>query len=179
MLHGTLIESILSTGMYNCDYHLNSIQTFSLDLLRDEDKGETLVIELANPGASIADEDINDTITDDVLAHIKFAQKSREFTQPLTVWVLNVSLSGFKWNLATACDKLELPEFPQLLSRFLYDQIHPHARILSSHVSIDGCPVFQGKFSLFVSASATFRAPSDPCGRRNMRCEYIRTTPAW
>ena len=79
MLHGTLIESILSSGMYNCNYHLNSNQTFSLDLLCNEDQDEIPVIELADPGASIADEDIDDTITDDVLAQVKFAQRSREF----------------------------------------------------------------------------------------------------
>lgn len=90
-----------------------------------------------------------------------------------------MSLSGFKWNLATACRMLELPEFPQLLRRFLYDQIYPHARVSSSHVSIDACPVFQGKISVFLNASATFRAPSDPGGPRSMRREYIRATPTW
>ena len=90
-----------------------------------------------------------------------------------------MSLSGLKWNLATACRKLELPEFPQLLRRFLYDQIYPHARVSSSHVSIDACPVFQGKISVFLNASATFRAPSDPGGPRSMRREYIRATPTW
>ncbi len=93
--------------------------------------------------------------------------------------VLNVFLSGLKWNLATACNKLELPEFPQLLRRFLYDQIYPHARIPSSRVSIDACPDFRGKISIFFSAMATFQAPSDPCGPRGMRREYIRATPTW
>jgi len=86
---------------------------------------------------------------------------------------------GFKWNLAMACQKLELPEFPKLLRRFLYNQIYPDAQILSSDVSIDACPVFVGKISVFYSASATFRAPSDPSGPRSMRCEYIRATPTW
>jgi hypothetical protein len=93
--------------------------------------------------------------------------------------VLNVSLSGYKWSLATACNKLEAPEFPQLLRRFLYDQKYPHARIPSSRVSINACPMVHGKISVFFSASATFRAPSDPCGPRGMRREYIRATPAW
>lgn len=78
-----------------------------------------------------------------------------------------------------ACQKLELPEFPELLRRFLYNQIYPHARISSSNVSIDACPVFVGKISVFYSASATFRAPSDPSGPRGMRCEYIRAAPTW
>jgi hypothetical protein len=66
-----------------------------------------------------------------------------------------------------------------MLRRFLYDQIYPHARVPSSRVSIDACPVFQGKISVFLCASATFRAPSDPSGPRSMHREYIRATPAW
>jgi hypothetical protein len=92
---------------------------------------------------------------------------------------LTVAL-GFKWNLTTACRKLELPEFPQLIRRFLCDQIYPHARIASSHVLIDAYyPVFVGKISIFHCASATFRAPSDPSGPRSMRREYIRATASW
>jgi hypothetical protein len=81
--------------------------------------------------------------------------------------------------LAVACQKLELPEFPQLLRRFLYDQIYPDARVSSAKVFIDACPVLEGKISIFRCASATFRAPSDPSGLRSMRREYIRATPAW
>ena len=91
---------------------------------------------------------------------------------------LTVTL-GFKWNMTTACRKLELPEFPQLIRRFLYDQIYPQARVSSFHVSIDACPAFSGKFSVFHCASATFRAPSDPSGPRSMRREYIRATSSW
>jgi len=81
--------------------------------------------------------------------------------------------------MATACKKLELPEFPQLLRRFLYDQIYSHAWVPSSCVSIDACLVFQGKIFVFLCASATFRAPSDPSGPCSMHREYIRATPAW
>ena len=75
--------------------------------------------------------------------------------------------------------KIGTPHFPQLLRRFLYDQIYPNARVPSSHISIDACPVLEGKFSIFYSASATFRAPSDPSGPCSMRHEYIRATPSW
>ncbi len=81
--------------------------------------------------------------------------------------------------MATASQKLELPDFPQLLRCFLYDQIYPHARVPSSCVSINACPMFKGKISIFYCASATFRAPSDPSGPRSMRREYIRATPTW
>lgn len=87
--------------------------------------------------------------------------------------------SGLKWNLATASLKMEVAEFPELLHCFLYDQQHPNARILSAHVSIDACPKFHGKISVFHSAAVTFRAPSDPSGPRSMRREYIHATPSW
>ena len=92
---------------------------------------------------------------------------------------LLIILSGFKWNLTTACVKLEVAEFPELLRRFLYDQLYPNARIPSAHVSINACPKFAGKFSIFHCATATFRAPSDPSGPRSMRREYIHATPSW
>ena len=79
----------------------------------------------------------------------------------------------------TAVQMLELPDFPQLIRRFLYDQTYPDARYFSSQVSINACPVFEGKISVFYNASATFRAPSDPSGPSNMRRELIRATPSW
>jgi len=57
--------------------------------------------------------------------------------------------------------------------------MYPNARVPSSQISIDACPIFQGSISIFRSASATFRAPSDPSGPRGMRREYIRATPTW
>ncbi len=50
-------------------------------MLHDEDQDEILITEQPDPiGASVADEDIYDgiTTTDDVLAQVKFAQRSRE-----------------------------------------------------------------------------------------------------
>ena len=84
-----------------------------------------------------------------------------------------------KWPLDVASRNLELPDFPQLIRRFLYDQTYPDARIPLSQVSIDACPAFVSKISVFYSASATFRAPSDPSGPRSMHREYIRATPNW
>src|SRR5260370_12927283 len=63
-------------------------------------------------------------------------------------------LSGFKWKLTTACIKLQVAEFPTLLRRCLYDQLYPNAQIPSALVSIDACPAFEGKISVFTSASA-------------------------
>lgn len=135
----------------------------------------------AHPGAPIDDEDIHNAITDDVLAQVKLAQRCSEskVVPRCPCLPLIVSLPGMKWSLSQACEKLELPEFSQLLHRFLYDQVYPGAHVPSSHVSIDACPMFRGKISIYRSASATFRAPSDPGGPRGMRCEYIHATSIW
>jgi len=48
--------------------------------------------------------------------------------------------------LATASIKLEVAGFPELLRCFLYGQQYPDA---STFVSIDACPMFKGKLSVF------------------------------
>jgi hypothetical protein len=85
----------------------------------------------------------------------------------------------YKWDLDLASKKLELPHFPQLICKFLYDQMHPNAQVPSSNVSIDACPVFEGKISVFFNATAYFYAPSDISGLCNMQQEYICATPSW
>jgi hypothetical protein len=67
---------------------------------------------------------------------------------------------------------LELPEFPILVHKFLAKQLHPDT---------PGIPLIQndGKIRVFYSATAIFRAPSDPSGIRSMQREQIRTTPSW
>jgi hypothetical protein len=80
--------------------------------------------------------------------------------------------SGRKWDINTAIQMLELPEFPRLIHKFLAKQLHPDT---------PGIPLIQNdqKIRVFYSASATFRAPSDPSGVRSMRSEQIRTAPSW
>ena len=67
---------------------------------------------------------------------------------------------------------LELPEFPRLIHKFLAKQLYPDT---------PGLPLIQNdkKIRVFYSATAIFRAPSDPSGIRSMRREQIRTAPSW
>jgi hypothetical protein len=63
------------------DYRLTAIQSYLLFIGSELVGNDTVMNELpyaADPGVSIADEDMQDAITDDVLAQVKFAQKSRE-----------------------------------------------------------------------------------------------------
>ena len=62
--------------------------------------------------------------------------------------------------------------FPRLIHKFLAKQLHPDT---------PGMLLIQNdrKIRVFYSATATFRAPSDPSGIRSMRREQIRTAPSW
>ena len=75
--------------------------------------------------------------------------------------------------------KFELPIFPELIQRFLYDQLYPESHLTSSDVSLSACPVFSGAISLFASATASFHAPSDPSGIRGICHEQIRAIDSW
>ena len=66
-----------------------------------------------------------------------------------------------------------------MLRAFLYDQLYPNSTIPSSELSIHAYPPFSGRVSIFYTATATFRAPSDLSGIGSMRREIIRATPSW
>lgn len=75
--------------------------------------------------------------------------------------------------------ELDLPAFPSLIRRFLYDQLYPDSVLPASQVSISACPLITDKIRVHNSALAMFYAPSDPSGSGGMRREYIRATPSW
>jgi hypothetical protein len=66
-----------------------------------------------------------------------------------------------------------------MVRRFLYDQLYPDSLIPSSQLETTAYPDFDGVISIFYSATATFRAPSDISSINGMRREYIRATPSW
>jgi len=74
---------------------------------------------------------------------------------------------------------IEQPRFPELLQRFLYDQLNPGAAISSDDIPLDQCPVFNSRISVYHSAVARFFAPSDLCGAGGMYQERIRSNPNW
>jgi hypothetical protein len=87
--------------------------------------------------------------------------------------------TGYRWFVEKAAEKLELPSFQIMIRRFLYDQLYPDSRLPSSQLDINAYPNFDGRISIFYSATAIFRAPSDISGIAGMRREYIRATPSW
>jgi hypothetical protein len=64
----------------------------------------------------------------------------------------------YRRKVAVLAAEIGQPDFKNLLRRFLYDQLHPDSGM---DVPLSACPEFDGKISVFNSATATFHAPSD------------------
>ncbi|KAF8152242.1 hypothetical protein B0H34DRAFT_110690 [Crassisporium funariophilum] len=79
-------------------------------------------------------------------------------------------------DLATAIDQ---PRLPELICRFLFDQLNNDETVSSNTVPLDACPLVTSEINVYHSATATFYAPSDNSGIRGMRRERIRSTPSW
>jgi hypothetical protein len=81
--------------------------------------------------------------------------------------------------IADLAKEINEPHLIEHVRRFLYDQLYPDSNLPSSDVSLNACPVFMGKVSIFLSAVATYYAPSDPSGIGGMHREHFRATPSW
>ncbi|KAG6885247.1 hypothetical protein C0992_005299 [Termitomyces sp. T32_za158] len=76
-------------------------------------------------------------------------------------------------------DLYEIPMFPELISRFLYEQTHPNLDIPLVDVPLEECPPPIGKIRVYSSAVATFYAPSNISGIGGMFRERIRAVSSW
>lgn len=74
---------------------------------------------------------------------------------------------------------LEVPNFPELVSRFLYERQHPDLDIDLDEVPLEDLPEPIGKIRVFPSAVAIYYAPSDRSGNRGMFRERIRAVKSW
>ncbi|KAG1839875.1 hypothetical protein F4604DRAFT_1885178 [Suillus subluteus] len=83
-------------------------------------------------------------------------------------------------NVLALAEELNLPRFPDLIRRFLFEQTcRPDDDRDSVEIPLAGCPRFEGQISVFNSASSRFYAPSDISGIGGMRVEHIRACPLW
>jgi hypothetical protein len=104
----------------------------------------------------------------------------RRFHQhELCPYVLPAPRSQHPRKLKDLALQFSLPDLPELMRRFLYDQLLPDADILGSDVDLDACPEVRGRVYVYHSACATFYAPSDLSGIGGMCRERIRATPSW
>jgi hypothetical protein len=81
--------------------------------------------------------------------------------------------------LSDVANHIDQPMLPELVRHFLYDQLNPDSANPGADMPLDECPFFEGRISVFHSATARFYAPSDLCGTRGMYRERIRSTPLW
>ncbi|EIW78065.1 hypothetical protein CONPUDRAFT_34808, partial [Coniophora puteana RWD-64-598 SS2] len=70
------------------------------------------------------------------------------------------------------------PRLPELIRRFLYDQLNP-GQADNEVPPLHQCPTFSGRVDVFHSAVARFWSPSDFSGAGGMRRERIRCNPCW
>ncbi|KAG0693018.1 hypothetical protein DFH29DRAFT_992452 [Suillus ampliporus] len=82
-------------------------------------------------------------------------------------------------NIRALAVEMDIPDLPQLVRLFLYDQLLADDSRNSDDVPLSACPRFEGPIKIFNSAAATFFAPSDPSGIGGMRREHIRAVPSW
>ena len=67
-----------------------------------------------------------------------------------------------------------------LTRRFLFYQLNPASAIEPDQLTLIACPmIWDAKVSVYHSATAIFRAPSNPSGPGGMYREVIRSTPFW
>ncbi|OBZ73048.1 hypothetical protein A0H81_06618 [Grifola frondosa] len=74
---------------------------------------------------------------------------------------------------------IKQPRLKELIRQFLYDQLNPNSALPGLEVSLQDCPEFDERISVFFSAASTYYAPSDPSGVGGMHREHIRATPMW
>jgi hypothetical protein len=92
--------------------------------------------------------------------------------------VLTIS-TEHRCSVSQLAAEIDQPQLPELIRRFLYDQLYPNNLLPSSQVPLHACPKFSGRVLVFASAMVTYHAPSDESGIDGMRHEHIRVTPSW
>lgn len=98
------------------------------------------------------------------------------------LWSLEAESSserGYPHRLEELAAHIQQPQFPELLRRFLYEELNPDSDIPPSDVPLRDCPRFDGRIHVYHSATARFYAPSDLCGAGGMHRERIRSNPRW
>ncbi|KAI6143925.1 hypothetical protein BKA82DRAFT_4331090 [Pisolithus tinctorius] len=82
-------------------------------------------------------------------------------------------------DIGSLAAELEMPQFPEILCRFLHGQLYPADAHDPQEIPFDECLFYDGKLRIYNSASSTFFALSDLSGIYGMCREYIRSCPMW
>ncbi|KAJ7612392.1 hypothetical protein DFH06DRAFT_1345137 [Mycena polygramma] len=122
--------------------------------------------EAPHPPDAAADEDEDDV-------------DNADLPGPKSLSSIELAPRGYPAWLTPLAAHIQQPQLPELLRRFLYEQLHPDSDIDPHDVPLNDCPRFDGRINVYHSATARFYAPSDLCGAGGMHRERIRSTPLW
>jgi hypothetical protein len=109
-------------------------------------------------------------IDDNVLGHIVLARSCGKYCPAqcylcvLETNLLFILEINYPQNLQELAAKINEPDLPLLVQRFLTNQLHLTGK---------GMPLITSKVDVFCSAIAMFFTPSDPSGICDMQCECI------
>ena len=94
--------------------------------------------------------------------------------------LFTVSTREYPRSLTALGLKINQLDLLNLTHRFLFYQLNPTSTIEPDHLTLAACPmIWDLKVSVFHSATAIFRAPSNPSGPGGMYHEVIHSTPSW
>jgi hypothetical protein len=114
--------------------------------------------------------------------YVTMAKKPSKCALPLSlapVVMLKYTVRTYPRTLDAVGQKIGCLRLLELCRRFLYDAYNPHMPN-QLEIPLHELPLItETSVRVFHSATAHFRAPSDPSGVGGMRCEVIRATPSW
>ena len=103
--------------------------------------------------------------------HPGFTQAQLFFTAPTHQYPTSFTALGLKIGQHNLLD---------LTRRFLFYQLNPTSTVEPDQLTLAACPMlWEPRVTIYHSATATFRAPSNPSGPGGMYREVIRSTPLW
>lgn len=86
---------------------------------------------------------------------------------------------GYSRHLPTLATFFDLPELPELMRRFLFDQLNPFSAVSGSDIDLMHCPTIHGSVFVYHSAVSVHYAPSDLSGVGGIYRERIWAIPSW
>ena len=128
------------------------------------------------------DEDAGEVSGPTVENYVTMAKKLSKYALFLSlasVVMLKCTVQTYPRTLDAVGQKIGCLRLLELCRRFLYDTNNPHTPN-QLEIPLHELPLITDtNVRVFHSATAYFRAPSDPSGVEGMRHEVIRATPSW
>ena len=125
----------------------------------------------------LEEEDVMDAEGDHVESVVRLPNKHGMFFTVYSLHSASLRLTAYSRFPDELANEINQPSLPELIQRFLWDQEHPD--IPAEELPLDDCPKFDGRISVYRSATATFYAPSELAGPGGMHSEIIRCAPGW